>query len=269
MHAPQMCVCANISQEKILVNVSKGLFSVAGKTALITGGGSGIGGFMAQSLADEGATILLVGRREDKLKEVLGARDGRAFVIDLCETGASECLFKMVNDCGFKPNIIVNAAGINPRLHADEIDEDMWNYTVHLNLNVPFLVAQKFVPVMQANRWGRIINIASMQSSRAFPNGISYGAAKGGVTQLTRAMAEAWSALGVTANALAPGFFPTDLTSALFADPKTAADLASRTAMGRNGELEDLRGPLLFLASDAGAYITGQMINVDGGMTAK
>ena len=252
-----------------MVNVSKGLFSVAGKTALITGGGSGIGGFMAQSLADEGATILLVGRREDKLKEVLGALDGNIFVIDLCEAGASERLFKMVNDCGYQPDIIVNAAGINPRLHADKIDEEMWTYTVHLNLNVPFLVAQKFVSGMKANGWGRIINIASMQSSRAFPNGISYGAAKGGVTQLTRAMAEAWSAHGITANALAPGFFPTDLTAALFADPKTAADLASRTAMGRNGELEDLRGPLLFLASEAGAYITGQTINVDGGMTAK
>jgi NAD(P)-dependent dehydrogenase (short-subunit alcohol dehydrogenase family) len=108
-----------------------------------------------------------------------------------------------------------------------------------------------------------------MQSNRAFPNGISYGAAKGGVTQLTRAMAEAWSTHGITANALAPGFFPTDLTAALFYDPKIATDLASRTAMGRNGELEDLRGPLLFLASSAGAYITGQTINVDGGMTAK
>jgi NAD(P)-dependent dehydrogenase (short-subunit alcohol dehydrogenase family) len=269
MHVPPMCVCGNIFREKTLASVSKNLFSVAGKTALITGGGSGIGGFMAQSLADEGARILLVGRREDKLKQVLGGRDGSIFVIDLTETGASQRLFKMVTDCGYQPDIIVNAAGINPRLHADEIDEEMWNYTVHLNLNVPFLVAQKFVPAMQANRWGRIINIASMQSSRAFPNGISYGAAKGGVTQLTRAMAEAWSALGVTANALAPGFFPTDLTSALFADPKTAADLASRTAVGRNGELEDLLGPLLFLASDAGAYITGQMINVDGGMTAK
>ena len=269
MHAPQMCVCANISQEKILVNVAKGLFSVAGKTALITGGGSGLGGFMAQSLADEGATILLVGRREDKLKEVLGARDGNIFMIDLCKAGASERLFKMVTDCGFEPDIIVNAAGINPRLHADKIDEEMWTYTVHLNLNVPFLVTQKFVPGMKANGWGRIINIASMQSSRAFPNGISYGAAKGGVTQLTRAMAEAWSAYGITANALAPGFFPTELTAALFADPNTAADLASRTAMGRNGELEDLRGPLLFLASEAGAYITGQTINVDGGMTAK
>jgi len=187
----------------------------------------------------------------------------------LCEAGASERLFKMVNDCGYQPDIIVNAAGINPRLHADKIDEEMWTYTVHLNLNVPFLVAQKFVSGMKANGWGRIINIASMQSSRAFPNGISYGAAKGGVTQLTRAMAEAWSAYGITANALAPGFFPTELTAALFADPNTAADLASRTAMGRNGELEDLRGPLLFLASEAGAYITGQTINVDGGMTAK
>ena len=269
MHAPQMCVCANIFREKILANVSKRLFSVAGKTALITGGGSGIGGFMAQSLADEGATILLVGRREDKLKEVLGARDGNIFMIDLCKAGASERLFKMVTDSGYQPDIIVNAAGINPRLHADKIDEEMWTYTVHLNLNVPFLVTQKFVPGMKANSWGRIINIASMQSSRAFPKGISYGAAKGGVTQLTRAMAEAWSACGITANALAPGFFPTELTAALFADPNTAADLASRTAMGRNGELEDLRGPLLFLASEAGAYVTGQTINVDGGMTAK
>ena len=265
----RMCACGNIFLERTLVSRLKGLFSVAGKTALITGGGSGIGGFMAQSLSEEGGTVLLVGRREDKLREVLGARDGKIFVIDLCEAGASERLFTMVTDCGYQPDIIVNAAGINPRLHADKIDEEMWTYTVHLNLNVPFLVAQKFVPGMKANGWGRIINIASMQSNRAFPNGISYGSAKGGVTQLTRAMAEAWSAHGITANALAPGFFPTELTAPLFEDPQTAADLASRTAMGRNGELEDLRGPLLFLASDAGAYITGQTINVDGGMTAK
>lgn len=269
MHVRRMCACGNIFLEKTLVSRLKGLFSVAGKTALITGGGSGIGGFMAQSLSEEGGTVLLIGRRADKLREVLGARDGKIFVIDLCEAGASERLFTMVTDCGYQPDIIVNAAGINPRLHADKIDEEMWTYTVHLNLNVPFLVAQKFVPGMKANGWGRIINIASMQSNRAFPNGISYGSAKGGVTQLTRAMAEAWSAHGITANALAPGFFPTELTAPLFEDPKTAADLASRTAMGRNGELEDLRGPLLFLASDAGAYITGQTINVDGGMTAK
>ena len=158
----RMCACGNIFLEKTLVSRLKGLFSVAGKTALITGGGSGIGGFMAQSLSEEGGTVLLVGRREDKLKKVLGARDGKNFVIDLCKAGASERLFTMVSDCGYQPDIIVNAAGINPRLHADKIDEEMWTYTVHLNLNVPFLVAQKFVPGMKANGWGRIINIASM-----------------------------------------------------------------------------------------------------------
>ena len=98
---------------------------------------------------------------------------------------------------------------------------------------------------------------------------VFYGAAKGGVLQLTRAMAEAWSRFGVTANALAPGFFPTELTAPLFADEAAAQRLADRTAMGRNGALEDLRGPLLFLASDASGYVTGQSIAVDGGFTAK
>jgi len=254
---------------KTLVRLTSDLFSFDGKTALVTGGGSGIGRFMANALADEGAIILLVGRDESKIREALGEQDGHIFSLDLTEDGASNRLFEMVNDCGFQPDIIINAAGINPRLHADVIDEEMWTYTVHLNLNVPFLVAQRFVPNMKVQSWGRVINIASMQSSRAFPNGISYGAAKGGITQLTRAMAEAWSSDGITANAIAPGFFPTELTAPLFADPETAANLASRTAIGRNGDLEDLRGPLLFLASDASAYVTGQTLNVDGGMTAK
>ena len=122
---------------------------------------------------------------------------------------------------------------------------------------------------MKQTGWGRIINITSLQSSRAFENGISYGAAKGGVLQLTRAMAEAWSRFGITANALAPGFFPTELTAPLFADEATAQKLADCTAMGRNGVLEDMRGPLLFLASDASSYVTGQSIAVDGGFTAK
>lgn len=254
---------------KILAKSFGNLFSVVGKTALVTGGGSGIGGFMANALSEAGAVILLVGRDGNKLSEAIGERDGNVLALDLTEAGASNRLYEMVSDFGYEPDIIVNAAGINPRLHADIIDEETWSYTVHLNLNVPFLIAQKFVPKMKAKGWGRIINIASMQSNRAFPNGISYGAAKGGVTQLTRAMAEAWSIDGITANAIAPGFFPTELTAPLFADSKIAADLASRTAIGRNGKLEDLRGPLLFLSSEAGAYITGQTINVDGGMTAK
>lgn len=260
---------ANISLEKTLVNSSSGLFDVSGKTALITGGGSGLGQFMANVLAEAGSRIYLVGRREDKLRQTLMGYDGAIFPLDLAKPGAAESLFELVKKFGKQPDIIVNAAGINPRLHADEITEDDWNYTVNLNLSVPFLISQKFVPHMKAQRWGRIINIASLQSNRAFENGIAYGAAKGGILQLTRAMAEAWSPNGIMVNALAPGFFPTELTAPLFADPIVSGRLAAATAIGRNGALEDIRGPLIFLASDASGYVTGQSIAVDGGFTAK
>ena len=116
---------------------------------------------------------------------------------------------------------------------------------------------------------GRIINIASLQSYRAFPDSAPYGAAKGGVVQLTRAIAQEWSSRGVTCNAIAPGFFPTPLTQAVFDDAERAARNAAQTAIGRNGELEDLAGATVFLASPASAYVTGQTLTVDGGFTAK
>jgi gluconate 5-dehydrogenase len=121
---------------------------------------------------------------------------------------------------------------------------------------------------MAARGYGRIINIASLQSARAFANGAPYGAAKGGVVQLTRAIAEAWSARGITCNAIGPGFFPTALTAPVFADSNLARTHAARTAIGRNGELADLYGAAVFLASPASAYITGQTLMVDGGYTA-
>ena len=116
--------------------------------------------------------------------------------------------------------------------------------------------------------WGRIINIASLQSTRAFANSAPYGAGKGGVVQLTRAIAQAWSGKGVTCNAIGPGFFPTELTAPVFADAALAAHHAARTAIGRNGELADLHGATIFLASPASDYITGQTLMVDGGYTA-
>ena len=122
---------------------------------------------------------------------------------------------------------------------------------------------------MRAAGYGRIVNIASLQSSRAFANGLAYGASKGGVVQLTRAMAEAWSRYGITANAIAPGFFPTELTAPLFSDPERAAWAAENTAIGRNGEPADLAGAAVFLASPASAYITGQTLHVDGGFSAR
>jgi len=167
------------------------------------------------------------------------------------------------------PDVLVNAAGLNPRKPADSVTAEDWQRTLDLNLSAPFFLAQALVPAMRARGWGRIINIASLQSRRAFPDGIAYGASKGGVAQLTRAMAEAWSGAGVTCNALAPGFFPTELTAPVFDDSKAAERNAAQTCMGRNGELDDLAGPAIFLASPASDYVTGQILFVDGGFTAK
>jgi gluconate 5-dehydrogenase len=149
------------------------------------------------------------------------------------------------------PDILVNAAGINTREPADEITPEGWDVTLNLNLAAPFFLAQALVPGMRKAGWGRILNFASLQSYRAFPGGLSYGATKGGVVQMTRAMAQAWSAQGITANAIGPGFFRTELTAAVFAEPS------------------DIDGPVLFLCSDAGGYVTGQTLMVDGGFTAK
>lgn len=266
-----MCVCVNIFPVKIL---GTDLFHVSGKTALVTGGSSGIGQFMAKCLHDAGAEVIVVGRREERLKQTLQTLEKKAhsaqyICLDLADDNAISALSDELSQRGTHPDIIVNAAGVNPRKHADEITQSEWISSVHLNLNIPFFVAQACVQNMKQKGWGRIINIASLQSSRAFENGIAYGAAKGGISQLTRAMAEAWSKYGICANAIAPGFFPTELTAPVFANQDVAARHAQNTAIGRNGVLDDLKGPLLFLASDASRYVTGQVLGVDGGYTAK
>ena len=165
--------------------------------------------------------------------------------------------------------IVVNAAGINLREPAEEITHASWDRTIDLNLAVPFFFTREFIADMRAQEFGRVINIASLQSSRAFPNGLAYGASKGGVCQLTRAMAEAWSRHGIMCNAIAPGFFPTALTESVFSNPETEARVAGQTAVGRNGRPEDLCGITVFFASTACNYITGQTLHIDGGFTAK
>ncbi len=229
---------------------------------------------MAGALADAGANLVLVARRKAELESAaaeIQARGGKAVAIaaDLSIRDEIPDIAERCRRAFGQVEIVVNAAGINLREPAEEITHASWDRTIDLNLAVPFFFTREFIADMRAQEFGRVINIASLQSSRAFPNGLAYGASKGGVCQLTRAMAEAWSCHGIMCNAIAPGFFPTALTESVFSNPETAARVAGQTAVGRNGRPEDLCGITVFFASTACNYITGQTLHIDGGFTAK
>lgn len=247
------------------------LFDLSGRNALVTGGSSGIGLAIAAGLGQAGAGVVLAARRAAELDAACAglARNGiaaRAIVADLAADDGAELLAEAAGD-GI--DILVNAAGMNLRQPFGAVTREAFDLHMAVHVRAPFMLVQKLAPAMAGRGWGRVLNIASLQSFRAFPNSAPYGAAKGAITQLTRAMAEEWSRHGITANAIAPGFFPTALTQAVFEDEARAAHNAAQTAIGRNGRLEDLVGPAVFLASDAGAYVTGQVLAVDGGFTAK
>lgn len=252
------------------------LFSLNQRVALVTGASSGIGRHIASVLARCHASVVLVARRENYLKEVgaqirSGGGNAAEIAWDVSDVAKLDALASEASQLFGPPTIVVNAAGSNPRQPAETVSIETWNDTLSLNLSAPFFLTRALVPGMREAGQGNIVNVASLQTRRAFPNGVAYGAAKAGLGQLTRAMAEAWSAKesGIVANALAPGFFPTDLTAPVFEDEAAAKHHAAMTCIGRNGRMPDLDGALIFLASRACAYITGQIIPVDGGYTAK
>ena len=248
-----------------------GLFDVKGRVVCVTGASSGLGRAAASLLVSAGARVVGVARRGDVLDQWRLEADGdaAAVVADLSDRSQLSRIAADVAVPFGPPDILINAAGINTRQHADDVTAERWDQTMNLNLSAPFFLAQAMVPAMKSKGWGRIINFASLQSRRAFSNGISYGASKGGVEQLTRAMAEAWSGDGIMANALAPGFIRTELTGPVFDNPVLAKRNADQTCIGRNGEPNDLDGPLMFFCSRASDYVTGQLLFVDGGYTAK
>ena len=253
------------------MNEPRALFDLSGKTACVTGASSGLGRRAATVLAHAGARVVGVARRADALADWQGGIGDNAAGIacDLSDRNGLADLAQAVAAPFGAPDIVVHAAGINTRQAADDVTPEGWNMTMDLNLATPFFLSQHLVGAMKQKGWGRIVNFASLQSTRAFPGGLAYGASKGGVAQLTRAMAEAWSQHGINANAIGPGFFRTELTASVFADPERAARNAAATCVGRNGEPEDIDGPLLFLSSPASDYVTGQVLMVDGGFTAK
>lgn len=250
------------------------LFGLKERVALVTGASSGIGQHMAIVLAKAGAKLVIVGRSSERLTQTASQISPLAADVHVLDADLQirDELDRVIEHCATRfgaPDILVNAAGINLRQPADEISWETWNQTQQINLGVPFFLARALVEGMRTKGGGNIINIASLQSYRAFANSAAYGASKGGIAQLTRAMAEAWSKDGITANAIAPGFFPTELTKPVYDNPKLLAENASKTAIGRNGDLKDLDGATIFLASRASSYITGQVLAIDGGFTAK
>jgi gluconate 5-dehydrogenase len=250
------------------------LFDLSGRRALVTGGSSGIGEAMARALAAAGARVLLAARREAELDAAARrlrdrGLDAQWLAADLADSAALHGVAARAEALLGGVDILVNAAGVNLREPFSEVTPASWNLQLALHLGAPFFLTQALAPGMKARGWGRILNIASLQSTRAFARSAPYGAGKGGVLQLTRAIAQEWSPHGITCNAIGPGFFPTALTAPVFADAELAARHAASTCIGRNGALDDLHGATVFLCSDASAYVTGQTLMVDGGYTAR
>ncbi|RKS73499.1 gluconate 5-dehydrogenase [Actinomadura pelletieri DSM 43383] len=249
------------------------LFSLEGRVAVVTGGSSGIGRAIAEALGRAGASVVIVARREAELAATvrdleghgcraawvsadLGSRDGVARAAE-----AAAAVFG-------EPDILVNAAAVNLRPPMDELGADVWDTTMAVNLDAPFLLGQRFGPGMAARGFGRLVHIASQQAFRASVTSGAYGVSKAGLVALARSQAEAWSSRGVTANTLVPGFVMTPLNARLASDPEMTRALAARTMTGRNGLAEDFAGAAVFLASASASYVTGQSIFVDGGYSA-
>lgn len=249
------------------------LFGLTGRTAVVTGGSSGIGRAMALALGRAGARIVLVARREAPMAEVVTELRGHGaeavgIAADLAGRDAVKAVAtKIIKECG-APDILVNSAAVNLRPPLEELTDDVWDRTLAANLTAPFLLGQAFAPAMAARGWGRIVNVVSQQAFRAYGNSGAYGAAKAGLVGLTRSQAEAWSPRGVCCNAIAPGVVHTPLTEPVFADPAKVATHAARTMIGRNGVPGDFAGCVVFLASNAGQAVTGQTLFVDGGYSA-
>lgn len=249
------------------------LFSLAGRVAVVTGGSSGIGRAIAGALARAGASVVVVARREAELAATVRELEGhgcRAAAVS-ADLGSREAVADAAEAAAAafgEPDILVNAAGVNLRPPMDELGADVWDATMAVNLEAPFLLGQRFGPGMAERGFGRLIHIASQQAFRASVTSGAYGVSKAGLVALARSQAEAWSSRGVTANALVPGFVMTPLNARLSSDPVKVRALAERTLAGRNGLAEDFAGAAVFLASPSSAYVTGQSIFVDGGFSA-
>jgi 2-deoxy-D-gluconate 3-dehydrogenase len=248
-------------------------FRLDGKFALVTGSASGLGAAIAIALAEAGASVACHGHRRpaDETSEQIRSlgRRSQSFAADLSKPDGADSLYAAVSAAIGAPDILVNNAGMIYREAAENYDAQAWMTVLQVNLNSVFRLCQLAGRVMLGRRQGKIINIASLLS---FQGGIrvpAYAASKGGVAQLTKAMANEWAERNVQVNAIAPGYFRTENTSALQKDELRNRQILERIPAGRWGEPEDIAGAAVFLASPASNYINGEVLVVDGGWMSR
>jgi len=246
------------------------LFDLSGKTALVTGAGSGLGRQFAQTLADAGAAVVLAARRQEKLAETAGfieAAGGKAVAIslDVNDTAAIPAAFDAAEEALGSVDVLVNNAGVSGVGLFHETDSDTWDHVLNTNLKSVWAVSREMVRrAMAAKRPVSIINIASILATGTNPGLGPYAASKAGVLHMTKAMAQEWGAEGIRINAISPGYFPSEMTDGYFDSPE-GREMQQRIPMRRVGRTEELAGPLLLLASDASSYMNGSELVVDGG----
>lgn len=260
---------SSIVSESVVPSVEQ-LFSVRRKVAIVTGASSGIGARCATVLAAAGARVAWVARRAEPLRSSVDQYENCIAVpADLAAAGAVDHVFKEVTRSFGTVDLLVNAAGRTNVVPAQDESLEDFRAVLDLNLTVPFLMSQAFARHRGDGGGGSIINIASVNAVVAGAAGpeTSYGASKSGLLGLTRELAFQWAQRGIRVNAIGPGYFPTEMTEGLFDSDKGVEWLRRRTPMKRGGRLGELDGPLLFLASEASSYVTGQHLLIDGGWT--
>lgn len=242
--------------------------------ALVTGASRGIGGAIAVGLAEAGADLVIAGRHREALAEMAGkiracGRQVKVATCDVSSLTSIEGCFHELADEGLVPDILINNAGVEEVRASLDVDEALWEKIVGTNLKGAFFVAQQFArPLAAAKRGGAIVNVCSLTSGVGVPTAAPYTASKTGLLGVTRALSAEWAALGIRVNGIGPGYFRTELTEAFYEDEDWQAAMLAKIPMGRFGMLDDLVGAAVFLASDASAYVTGQLLYVDGGYMA-
>ncbi|MGI6096798.1 MAG: SDR family NAD(P)-dependent oxidoreductase [Dethiobacteria bacterium] len=249
------------------------LFSLEGKNAVVVGASRGIGKSLALTLARAGANIIPVSRSPEKIKqtaleaEAFGVK-AQAIPADVTIKEEVEKLKEEALSALGKVDILVNCQGINIKKWALELSPEEWKQVIDINLNSVFMTCKAFGSSMVEQRYGKIINIASMTSYVGIHRSSAYSASKGGIVQLSQVLAMEWAPYNINVNCIAPGFFRTEITRPVFSDKEAYNRIIARTPMKRVGEVEDLSGTLLYLASSASDYVTGITIPVDGGFLA-